>query len=74
MTESGSARAVLARVWKDISPGPDGFLWLEFRPMAGAALLMALELVPGTSGRLRPIRIAARESPYTDSAGRVWSF
>jgi len=72
ITEAGGGQIVTARTWRDIQPGPGGLLHLEFSPLAGPAVLSALSIVPGTPGRLRPIRIAAREEPYTDSAGRVW--
>jgi len=72
ITEAGGGQIVTARTWRDVQPGPDGMLHLEFGPLAGPAVLSALSIVPGTPGRLRPIRIAAREEPYTDAAGRVW--
>ncbi|GIU74199.1 MAG: hypothetical protein KatS3mg004_1286 [Bryobacteraceae bacterium] len=46
-------------------------LHLEFAPPANAAILSALSVMPGTPGRLRPIRIAAREEPSTDTQGRL---
>jgi hypothetical protein len=63
------------RVFKDISPAPDGFLHLAFTP-AGLgtqpALLCGIEIVPGTRGRLAPVRIAAGGPSYWDRAGRLW--
>lgn len=73
MTEAGAGQAVVAKTWKDITPGADGFLHLAFTPLGGTPLLSALSILPGTPGRLRPIRIAAREEPYTDSSGYMWS-
>lgn len=73
MTEAGAGQTVAARTWKDISPAADGFLHVAFTPLGNAPLLSALSVVPGTAGRLRPIRIAAREEPYRDSSGYVWS-
>ncbi len=73
MTEAGAGQVVVARTWKDITPAADGFLHLAFTPLGGSPLLSALSVVPGTPGRLRPIRIAAREQPYTDSSGYMWS-
>lgn len=72
MTEAGAAMVATARVWRDITPASDGFLHLAFTPLGGQPLLSALSIVPGTQGKLRPIRIAAREEPYTDSAGYMW--
>ncbi len=73
MTEAGAGQVAVARTWKDITPAADGFLHLAFTPLGSAPLLSALSIVPGTPGRLRPIRIAAREEPYTDSSGYLWS-
>ncbi len=73
MTEAGAGQTVAARTWKDIIPAADGFLHVAFTPLGNAPLLSALSVVPGTPGRLRPIRIAAREEPYRDSSGYVWS-
>ena len=60
------------RVFKDIQPAADGFLHLEYKPVVNAAFLNAIEIAPGTPGRLRPIRIVARDQPYTDKLGRTW--
>jgi hypothetical protein len=73
IVEAGAPRAVAARTWRDVSPASDGMLHVEFEPVSTAAVLSALSVVPGNQGWLRPIRIAAREEPYTDSEGRVWS-
>ena len=63
------------RVFKDISPAPDGCLHLEFTPTglgAYPALLCGIELLPGTPGRLQPVRIAAGGASYWDRVGRLW--
>jgi hypothetical protein len=73
LTDTGAEKTANARTWKDVRPGKDGFLTLEFVTMANPALLQGIEIQPGTPGRIRPIRVAAREEPYTDTAGRVWS-
>lgn len=73
ITEAGAGQTAVARTWRDISPAADGFLHLAFTPLGNTPLLSALSIVPGTPGRLRPIRIAAREEPYRDSAGYMWS-
>jgi hypothetical protein len=58
---------------KDISPGPDGILHLNFDPITGPALLNALEILPSPRGRIHPIRIVAQDAPVTDSEGRLWA-
>ncbi len=61
------------RAFKDISPAADGKLHLRFDPKTNPAMVSAIEIMPGTRGRLRPIRIVSREHPYTDQAGRIWA-
>lgn len=73
IAEAGTGQAVTARTWRDVHPGEDGLLRVEFEPISGPALVSAVSVLPGTPGRLRPIRIAAREQSYTDSEGRIWS-
>lgn len=73
IVEAGAPQAVAARTWRDVRPASDGLLHLDFEPVSSSAVLSALSVMPGTPGRLRPIRIAAREEPYTDSEGHVWA-
>lgn len=60
------------RVFKDISPSPDGELHLRFTHRVRDAFINAIEVLPGIPGKLRPIRIAMRNQPYTDRKGNVW--
>lgn len=60
------------RVFKDIHPDADGVLHLEFKPQVNSAFLNAIEISPGLPGRLRPIRIVARDQDYIDRNGQVW--
>ena len=73
LTEAGAGQIVTVRTWKDIRPGEDGFLTIDFKPLNNAAVVSGISVIAGTAGRLRPIRIATREEPYTDSIGRLWS-
>ena len=73
LNEAGAGQIVTVRTWKDIRPGEDGFLTIDFKPNSNAAVISAISVIAGTAGRLRPIRIATREEPYTDSSGRLWS-
>jgi hypothetical protein len=61
------------RAFKDITPAADGKLHLRFMPHTGQAMVSAIEITPGTRGRLRPIRLVSRDHPYTDKQGRTWS-
>jgi Malectin domain len=60
------------RAFKDISPAADGKLHLRFVPETGLAMVSAIEITPGTRGKLLPIRMVSRDHPYTDKQGRVW--
>jgi Malectin domain len=67
------ASAADIRAFKDISPAADGKLHLKFEPKTNPAIVCAIEITPGTPGKLRPIRIVSREHPYTDKQGRAWA-
>ena len=54
------------RVFKDISPATDGKLHLQFEGVTNAAFVNAIEITPGTRGKMRPIRIVARTRAYRD--------
>jgi Malectin domain len=71
ISEAGPSTADV-RTFKDISPAPDGKLHLRFEPFTNPALLSAIEVTPGTVGRLRPIRMIALDRAYTDKQGRIW--
>ena len=45
LSEAGSPNRALERVFKDVAPGPDGELRLEFVPLRDSAILNALEIV-----------------------------
>jgi len=61
------------RVFRNISPGPDGLLHLSFTSVRGSAILNGIELLPVASGKVRPIRIRAGwPSSWRDSTGHEW--
>ena len=70
--ETGASTADI-RAFKDLSPAADGKLHLKFEPRTNPAIVSAIEITPGTRGKLRPIRIVSREHPYTDKQGRTWA-
>lgn len=71
IADAGSA-AVDIRVFKDVHPAADGKVHLTFHSTIGKAFVSALELTPGMQGKLKPIRIAARQSDFIDSNGIRW--
>ncbi len=73
IADAGSA-AVDVRVFKDVYPGADGKVHLEFLSSWGTpAFVSALELTPGTPGKLQPIRLSAHPSDFVDADGTHWS-
>ena len=73
IADAGSA-AVDVRVFKDVQPAADGKLHLDFRTEWGEpAFVSGIELVPGTPGKLNPIRISALRSGFVDADGVRWS-
>lgn len=60
------------RVFKNISPAGDGQLHLHFAAGLEFSFVNAIEVAPGIRNRLKPIRISARDSFYTDRLGHVW--
>lgn len=61
------------RVFKDVHPAADGYLHLAFIRESGDPLINAIKIEPGTPGRLLPVRIAARDAPYTGKDRERWS-
>lgn len=73
VSDAGTA-AIDVRVFKDVQPAGDGKLHLEFRSRWGQpAFVSAIQVTPGTPGRLKPIRISASPSDLIDSDGVRWS-
>lgn len=72
-SDAGAANTADIRVFESVSPAPDGFLTLDFRPIREAAWLNAIELIPNDSARAQPVRIGAQNNDYIDRKGQVWS-
>jgi hypothetical protein len=60
------------RVFKDIHPGPDGNVQLDFSGVLGVPMINAIEIVPGIPHRLRPVRMVAQNSYFVDKTGELW--
>jgi hypothetical protein len=73
VADAGSA-AVDIRVFRDVYPASDGKLHLEFLSSWGRpAFVSALEITPGTAGKLKPIRVSAQRAGFVDADGTRWS-
>ncbi len=72
ISDAGGSNTADIKVFKDISPGPDGFLRLRFAGLRNRAVLSGLEILPALPGRMLPVRIVTREQPHFDKQGRLW--
>jgi hypothetical protein len=70
--DAGGNNVADVRVFKDVTPAPEGYLHLKFEPLTDVPTLSALEIEPAPPGRINPIRIVARDHSYTDHAGNLW--
>jgi len=62
------------RVFKDVSPDQDGYLHLRFASStANKALLSGIEILPASSGRMRPALILAAFRSRYDRTGQFWT-
>jgi hypothetical protein len=62
------------KVFKDVRPGDDGMLHLEFATLSNEVpFVNGIEIAPSQPGAIRPIRILTRDSGYTDRNTLSWS-
>jgi len=74
LADAGGARTAEVKAFHDVSPASDGQLHLSFSSgNIGSAMLSAIEILPGVRGRIRPVRIVARDVPYYSNDSRWWS-
>ena len=60
------------KVFKDIGPAADGQLHLRFVATKYSAFVNAIEITPGRTGVLQPIRFRASERSLAGTDGRLW--
>jgi hypothetical protein len=74
VADAGGSRIADVKVFTDVAPAPDEFLYLEFSGEDGKpAILSAIEILPGLRGHIRPVRILARQTPYYSNDSHWWS-
>src|SRR6185369_6969267 len=62
------------RVFKDVAPGADGQVHLDFAGVKdSAALVNGIEFLPARPHVLNPVRLLPQDNFYTDSAGNLWT-
>jgi hypothetical protein len=69
---SGAVDVADEQVFRDVRPSPDGMVKLWFTNATSSPVLNALELVPGTPGKLKPIRILTQRTSFEDHQGQRW--
>lgn len=73
VANAGGPNTAYVRVIRDVEPTADGKIHLQFAPLAKEqAFVNAIEILPGVPGRLSPIRMLARTTPFVDSGKREW--
>jgi hypothetical protein len=75
VADAGGSSTADVKVFPDIAPAADGKLHLAFTSSdsSGKAMISAIEVLPGVRGRIRPIRILARQTPYYSNDSKWWS-
>jgi Malectin domain len=70
-SDAGGVNTATVKIFRDVSPGKDGYLRLMFQG-AGPSFLNAIEILPGIPGKIRPIRLTARDNIFCDHLGQAW--
>jgi hypothetical protein len=74
LADANGSNTANIKVFRDVQPAKDGLLHLEFRPsFKEVPFVNAIEIVPGVAGHMRPVRIVARPSAFTDAHSVEWS-
>jgi hypothetical protein len=60
------------QVFRDVRASGDGVLRLWFTNETSSPVLNALEITPGTPGKLKPIRILTQRTSFVDHQGQRW--
>jgi Malectin domain len=72
VSDAGGPLIADIRVFKDVQPGPNGFLRLGFHARREQPIVSAIEIEPAQPHKLNPIRIVTQPNSVTDSRGQVW--
>ncbi|HEX7896079.1 MAG TPA: malectin domain-containing carbohydrate-binding protein [Terriglobales bacterium] len=73
LTDASGGRTADVKVFTDVTPASNGALHLSFTSVNGRSMVSAIEIVPGYRGRMRPVRIVARDVPYYSNNSQWWS-
>jgi hypothetical protein len=73
LAEAFDPNVAWAKVFRDLSPDPDGKLHLRFLRSSGKnAFVNAILIKPGIKGKLRPIRMVCRPQAFRDANNQLW--
>ena len=72
VSDAGGPAVADERVFKDVSPGPDGMLHIRFMSQRSQPMVSAIKVEPAQPHRLNPIRMVALEKPSMDSRRQTW--
>jgi hypothetical protein len=70
VSDAAGAQTATMKVYTDLQPLEDGAIHLDFA--SDEAFLNALEVLPGLSGRMQPLRLLAGRAVYQDRRGQLW--
>jgi hypothetical protein len=73
ISDAGGPQIADVRVFKDIQPGPDGYLRLGFHAKRERPLINAIEVEPAPPHKMNPVRVVTQSNSVVDSEGRVWA-
>jgi Malectin domain len=71
-SDAGGQDIAHERVFRDVQPAKDSKVHLEFVELKEGAVLNGIEVVPGTKGKCRTIRIVAGNGSVMDSEKHPW--
>jgi hypothetical protein len=72
ISDAGGSNTADVKVFKDVQPGKDGFLHLNFSPKRDVAFINAIEVIRSVPHKMLPIRITMSRISYTDELGASW--
>jgi hypothetical protein len=70
-SDADGVNTATVKIFKNVSPAKDGILHLTFQG-TGPSFVNALEVLPGTPGKMLPVRLTARDAIYRDHLGQIW--
>ena len=70
--DAGGVSIADEKIFKDVFPGKDGFLRLDFFSERSQALLNGIEVLPGARGKTLPVRILCSNHSGVDRNGQLW--